>query len=851
MMYTNPLHACAASGDIQGVDNLLKKGKCKINDKAGESANYQTALHIAAYEGQFDMVYYLLSKGADVSERDVHGWTPLHCAAVNLHLKTCSLLLTRGADPNAVNLQSTTPLHYIIRGQYSEELIEVFDLMIEKGVNLECKNKYDETPLMQAAAKGLTESVRFLLDHHANVNSQNTFKQTPLHKAVECGSVDTVLLLLKNGADPNIQAENGTPLDIAIREKKDEIADILQDTNFSNDSTYTAFQSAKSQGADTPFIRDDSRRFQDVKVYDEEMASSKHMLPTLQSIESSSKSNNENNISPQLTEDLDESWFFGDVSRTESESLMLSVEPSKGNLFLIRVSSQQGRYALSQKMITKSHECMFFHVLINRTENGFKMEDCSDLNVYSSISNLIKNSPECYGFHPLGKFIKNPKASISHGNNNKQAPSTHQVFHEVVPARNGTMRQSYRKSKHQISLDELAKLDASELSRVIINPFPGIKIEDTNPNIQVPSNSSYKSPSLNIKPYNYKNWFYHSDHINFIGMMNRKSSTERFEPLVVSVLPEPDASRYRVIVWSRLGDKEVYVPYDKNNNKHKWKSGLPASVVAAVKQKILESRPKDKDVNILLDYFKDSSLIREKLLEFEAYDPLRPKVFSVGVLFAKEGQTNESDNFANEHGSPAFDEFLDFLGDKIPLQGWLGYRGDLDVKENSTGEYSVFRRWKGYEIMFHVSTLLPYTPGAEQQLHRKRRIGNDLGVIVFQEGGTYSPPIRSQFLHCYYVVSPLQSIKVDSREIDTHYKFSVAALEGVPQFGPELPEPSVFKKGHQFKDFFFTKVINGLIGALNAPDVREKIWCKPKEAFLVELVRALSKNKHVLQSLKP
>lgn len=47
----------------------------------------------------------------------------------------------------------------------------------------------------------------------------------------------------------------------------------------------------------------------------------------------------------------------------------------------------------------------------------------------------------------------------------------------------------------------------------------------------------------------------------------------------------------------------------------------------------------------------------------------------------------------------------------------VGYRGDLDVKTNSTGKFSVFRRWKGFEIMFHVSTLLPFSSGEEQQVH--------------------------------------------------------------------------------------------------------------------------------------
>lgn len=124
-------------------------------------------------------------------------------------------------------------------------------------------------------------------------------------------------------------------------------------------------------------------------------------------------------------------------------------------------------------------------------------------------------------------------------------------------------------------------------------------------------------------------------------------------------------------------------------------------------------------------------------------------------MYAKDGQTNEADMFANEKGSPAFDEFLDFIGDKIPLKGWKGYRGDLDLKAGSTGEFSEYRRWKGFELMFHVSTLLPFVQGQEQQLARKRRIGNDIGVIIFQDGGAYTPPIRSQFLHVYWVVSPV------------------------------------------------------------------------------------------------
>lgn len=48
-----------------------------------------------------------------------------------------------------------------------------------------------------------------------------------------------------------------------------------------------------------------------------------------------------------------------------------------------------------------------------------------------------------------------------------------------------------------------------------------------------------------------------------------------------------------------------------------------------------------------------------------------------------------------------------------------------------TGKYSVYTVYEGHEIMFHVSTLLPYSKDNRQQVERKRHIGNDIVNIVF------------------------------------------------------------------------------------------------------------------------
>jgi hypothetical protein len=44
-------------------------------------------------------------------------------------------------------------------------------------------------------------------------------------------------------------------------------------------------------------------------------------------------------------------------------------------------------------------------------------------------------------------------------------------------------------------------------------------------------------------------------------------------------------------------------------------------------------------------------------------------------------------NFRVEHGSQAFNDFVELLGDKIELRGFGGYRGDLDVKGEKKVRY--------------------------------------------------------------------------------------------------------------------------------------------------------------------
>jgi ankyrin repeat protein len=75
------------------------------------------------------------------------------------------------------------------------------------------KDSVGSTPLHEAALKGQTAVVKFLLAHHAEVNTCDMYGQTPLFDAAMNGHMEAAKLLLLDGADINIKDNEGqTPL---------------------------------------------------------------------------------------------------------------------------------------------------------------------------------------------------------------------------------------------------------------------------------------------------------------------------------------------------------------------------------------------------------------------------------------------------------------------------------------------------------------------------------------------------------------------------------------------------------------------------------------------------------------
>lgn len=175
------LHDAVRQGDKSRVQTLLS-GKVKINEPQGEDKD--SPLHIAAANGDLDLVKLLVEKKANVTQSDRYGMTPLIVAAVNGH---------------------TAILQYLL----------------QHGAKIDHKDQFGRDALAWCAISGREKALRTLLVHTPApaVDVADHEGRTPLLHAAAGNHPNIITILLEKGADPKHKDKQGkTALDLA-REK--------------------------------------------------------------------------------------------------------------------------------------------------------------------------------------------------------------------------------------------------------------------------------------------------------------------------------------------------------------------------------------------------------------------------------------------------------------------------------------------------------------------------------------------------------------------------------------------------------------------------------------------------------
>ena len=81
--------------------------------------------------------------------------------------------------------------------------------LLNDGINPDLKDANGETPLHEAAERGLMDIVTLLIERGANVNTQDKFGFTPIYRAALYGQFEVVSYLIRKNADVNITQKNG------------------------------------------------------------------------------------------------------------------------------------------------------------------------------------------------------------------------------------------------------------------------------------------------------------------------------------------------------------------------------------------------------------------------------------------------------------------------------------------------------------------------------------------------------------------------------------------------------------------------------------------------------------------
>ena len=244
----SPIRWACIHGYIAVVKVLLKAGaKVCHADNEGD----YTCLDLAANNGRTETVRYLASlREVDVNHQGFQNRTALHIAVSNGRVNVVEVLIDAGADIEAKDVKGLTPLHYAC----DAGKLEIVQMLVEAGADVRVADNEGETCLNRAANDGRTETVRYLASlREADVIRQGFQNRTALHTAVSSGHVNVVEVLIDAGADIEAKNVNGrTLLHYACDAGKLEIVQMLveagADVRVADNNGHTCLMLAGANG---------------------------------------------------------------------------------------------------------------------------------------------------------------------------------------------------------------------------------------------------------------------------------------------------------------------------------------------------------------------------------------------------------------------------------------------------------------------------------------------------------------------------------------------------------------------------------------------------------------------------
>lgn len=177
--HQNALFYAIRQRSLKVVNFLLSKG-C---NKEQKNVHGQTPLHVAASLGDTKIITSLIEADVAINISDSKGRTPLMIAAAKGPLETVDLLLDFGAEPHHKDNLDQHLGFYAVRSKK----IKIFTRALELGNTPHAFNKHHENLHHQVARYGLKTMQTHLFDLKVTPYIINMYRQSPLHLAAKRG----------------------------------------------------------------------------------------------------------------------------------------------------------------------------------------------------------------------------------------------------------------------------------------------------------------------------------------------------------------------------------------------------------------------------------------------------------------------------------------------------------------------------------------------------------------------------------------------------------------------------------------------------------------------------------------
>ncbi|MFH1195009.1 MAG: ankyrin repeat domain-containing protein [bacterium] len=194
-----------STGNFEMAKILIDKG-ADINSVDIQNVSI---LRKAAAKGNNDIINYLMEKGVAIPSPDEQGGKVLFRNSVRNDLsRLVDVMITKGADVFEKDADGSNLLHYAASGGSSENIKR----LLHAGIKINEYDNFGWSPLHYAAAANKIDAVESLLENGADINARTNDGYTAYNLASEIGYNEISCLLISKGADtgdPNYSRPHG------------------------------------------------------------------------------------------------------------------------------------------------------------------------------------------------------------------------------------------------------------------------------------------------------------------------------------------------------------------------------------------------------------------------------------------------------------------------------------------------------------------------------------------------------------------------------------------------------------------------------------------------------------------